>query len=294
MGSPTADTATTITQPGIYDGMPSDVYHADPVPGGSLSSSGARLLLPPSCPALFRHAQTAGRPPKAAFDFGHAAHRLVLGVGERIVRVDAQDWRTKAAQQKRDQAYEDGAVPLLAHDYQQVQDMAAALRRDPIASALFNPESGSPEQSLFWRDEHTAVWRRARLDWLANRTDGRRLIVADYKTTASADPAALSKSMHTYGYHQQGAWYLDAVTALGLTGGLEPAFVLIFQEKTPPYLVTVVQPDPVALRIARERNAVALDTYRRCVTTGHWPGYADGVISLALPPWAEREHETRN
>ena len=126
------------------------------------------------------------------------------------------------------------------------------------------------------------------------RVEGRRLIVADYKTTASADPAALSKSMHTYGYHQQGAWYLDAVTALGLTGGLEPAFVLIFQEKTPPYLVTVVQPDPVALRIARERNAVALDTYRRCVTTGHWPGYADGVISLALPPWAEREHETRN
>jgi len=37
-----------ITEPGVY-ALPADVYHADPVAGGSLSSSGAKKLL--ACPA---------------------------------------------------------------------------------------------------------------------------------------------------------------------------------------------------------------------------------------------------
>ncbi|MBO0827768.1 MAG: hypothetical protein J2P24_08300 [Streptosporangiales bacterium] len=43
-----------ITEPGVYN-LPAAVYHADPVPGGSLSQSGAKKLLPPSCPALYRY-----------------------------------------------------------------------------------------------------------------------------------------------------------------------------------------------------------------------------------------------
>ena len=40
-----------ITEPGVYD-VPFDEYLRDPVPGGSLSTSGARLLLD-TCPAIF-------------------------------------------------------------------------------------------------------------------------------------------------------------------------------------------------------------------------------------------------
>lgn len=67
-----------VTEPGVYDDMPEHVYLADPVPGGSLSFSGAKALLPPSCPALYRHQRDHGRPPKPAFDFGHAVHSMVL------------------------------------------------------------------------------------------------------------------------------------------------------------------------------------------------------------------------
>lgn len=49
-------TTWTITEPGVYD-LPAEVYHADPVEGGSLSSTGARKLLPPSCPGW--HVTTA-------------------------------------------------------------------------------------------------------------------------------------------------------------------------------------------------------------------------------------------
>jgi hypothetical protein len=55
-----------ITEPGIYQ-MTNEEYHAD---RGSLSSSGARKLLPPSCPALFRHAQDTPQEPKKTFELG--------------------------------------------------------------------------------------------------------------------------------------------------------------------------------------------------------------------------------
>ena len=49
-----ADTEVlTVTEPGVY-AMPFDVYLADPVPGGSLSTSGAKTLLN-ACPAIFAY-----------------------------------------------------------------------------------------------------------------------------------------------------------------------------------------------------------------------------------------------
>lgn len=287
---PTAAT-TTITEPGVYD-MPDHIYHGDPVPGGSLSSSGARNLLPPNCPAKFRHEQLHGRPPKTAFDFGHAAHKQVLGVGPQIVVVDAPSWKTKAAQTERDEAYAAGQVPILAHEYADVEGMADALRRHPVASALFNPAAGDPEQSLFWVDEQTGVWCRARLDWLPRPVEGRRLIVPDYKTCNSAELGHIQKAVHNYGYHQQDAFYLDGIKALGLDA--DPAFVFAFQEKTAPYLITVVQLTDEAKRIGRERNRQAIDIYRRCTEADHWPGYSDDINAIeeiSLPPWAERQHE---
>lgn len=280
-----------VDQPGVYD-LPADIYHGDPVPGGSLSSSGARLLLPPSCPAHFHHQAEHGRAPKREFDLGHAAHRLVLGVGPELVSVEADSWRTKKAQQKRDEAYAAGAVPLLEPEHGVVQEMAAALRAHPVASALFNPERGRAEQSLFWFDAEFGVWRRARLDWLPDvPAAGRRLIIPDYKTTTCAEPVALGRTMAIYGYHQQADWYTDGVQALGLDGHHSPAFVLVFQEKHAPYLITIAEPDRGAMERARVRNRKALDVYRTCQKSGQWPGYSDGVIALTLPGWAEIQHD---
>jgi hypothetical protein len=282
--------SAAIEVPGVYD-IPADHYHSDPVPGGSLSSSGAKRLLPPSCPALFHHWTTAGQEHKQEFDFGHAAHALVLGVGAPIVVIDAGDWRTKAAREERDAAHATGATPLLRADYDQVIGMATALRQHPIASALFQPGNGKAEQTLVWVDDESGVWRRAMLDWLPEPT-GARLVVPDYKTCKSAEPGALARVIHQYAYIQQAPWYLDGVEALGLSPDGEPAFVFVFQEKTPPYLVTVAQPDPDALQWGRVLNRKALDLYREHTATGHWPGYADSrVISLSIPGWADHQHQ---
>jgi hypothetical protein len=281
-----------ITTPGVYD-MPADIYHADPVPGGSLSSSGARGLLPPSCPARYRYAadHPEARETKPAWDLGHAAHLLVLGAGQDLVVVDADDWRTKAAREQRDEAHATGRTPLLLRDFETVQLMAEALREHPMARALFNPDRGTPEQAGFVRDPQTGVWRRALFDWLPDTPLGRggRMILPDYKTCHAADPEKLARAVYDHGYHQQAAWYLDVAHALGLAGP-DAAFVFVCQEKTPPYLVTVVEPDAMALRIGRHLNRQAIDIYAACVASGWWPGYSDDVELVGLPGWVENRY----
>lgn len=279
-----------ITEPGIYDGMPPEEYHADPVPGGSLSSGGARKLVPPSCPAKFRWWEQHEAPKAAHFDLGHAAHKLVLGVGPDIVEVEANDWRTKAAKETRVLVHAENKVPLLTKDFEYVTEMADALAAHPVAGQLFQPGTGDAEQSAFWWDTVFGVWRRARYDWLPHNRSGERLIVPDYKTCASAEPAALSKAMAQHGYDQQAAWYVDGVRALGVAE--EVVFLFVFQEKVPPYVVTICQPDIVAMRRGRDRNNLAMATYAECKAYDRWPAYADEVINLPLPVWTENEYES--
>jgi len=285
----TALATETTFRPGVHNGMPEAKYHGDPVPGGSLSSSGAKLLLPPSCPARYKYEREHPKI-KSEFDFGTAAHKYVLDAGPKIRHVDARDWRTKAAQKEAEDARGAGQVPLLAADVARVHAMATAIRQHPIAGAIFDPErGGKPEQSLFWDDPESGIWRRARLDWLPTPDPLRRLIVADYKTTTDASPGAIRKAIANYGYYQQAAWYIDGVRALGLDE--DPAFLFVFQEKTAPYLITVAELDEPAIQAGRERNAEACEIWRDCTKTGIWPGYTDEIELISLPPWAPRAVE---
>lgn len=270
--------------PGVYDQLPADDYHRQP----ALSSSGARKLLPPSCPALFRHEQLSGQKTRRVFEVGHAAHALVLGTGPELVTVDAPDWRTNKAKAEAAEARERGAVPLLPDEHAEIRAMADALRAHPVARALLDPDRGRPEVSLFWRDALAGVERRARLDWLPDPGRG-RMIVPDYKSTLSASPAELPKSVYKFGYHQQDPWYLDALDGCDVAD--DAAFVFVFQEKTAPYLVSVIELDVVARNIGREMNRRAIDLYADCLRRGVWPSYSDEIELVALPAWVERAHE---
>ncbi|MFJ4624289.1 PD-(D/E)XK nuclease-like domain-containing protein [Streptomyces sp. NPDC088812] len=269
-----------ITEPGIYD-MTNETYHSHRY---ALSSSGARMLLPPSCPALFRHAQDNPTETKKTFELGSAAHKLVLGEGPDLIRVDADKWTTTAVKAEVAAIRSDGNIPLKPAEYEQVQAMADALRRHPVASMLFDPARGKPEQSLFWRDRPTGVMRRARFDWLPDARSG-RLIIPDYKTCRSAEPAALARAVEDFGYHQQDDWYRAAARALDLADD-SAAFVFVCQEKTPPYLVTVVEMDAEARRIGAARNRRALEVFAECTESGVWPGYSNEIAYLSLPTWA--------
>jgi hypothetical protein len=264
--------------PGVYD-IPEAEYFAAT---DALSCSGAKLLLPPSCPAKFFYRQDH-QEYKAVWDFGSAAHQMVLDSGPEIAEIKFDDWRKKDAQDERDEAREAGKIPLLSKELVTVREMAAAIEAHPIAGYLFDPYDGEPEQSIFWQDIRTGIMRRARLDWLP-RPSGQRLVIVDYKTCDQADPESISKAVERYSYHMQHAWYADGIEqVLGVT----PGFIFCFQEKQPPYLINVVELKPEAVQTGRRLNDRAIDEYVARIKTGEWPGYDDNEITeIALPAWA--------
>jgi hypothetical protein len=271
-------TAFEITAPGVYD-IPADVYHADPVKGGSLSSSGARKLLK-TCPARFRYELDHPPAPSDAMELGTAAHRMVLGVGPDLVPIDVKDRRTKAYREAAEKARAEGKVPLLSKDYDRVQAMAAALHNHPEAAALITGK-GSAEQTLVWQDEATGVMCRAMLD-KQTRVAGVPVIV-DYKTTSDASDKALCKSVWTYGYDMQGAFYRAGHRVLDLG---DPDFLFVFQETAPPHLVRIVRLGAEEMDTGARLNRRALEMFRDCRDAGVWPGYPREIHEVSLPAWA--------
>jgi len=274
----------SITVPCVVPDMDEQTYHADPVPGGSLSSTGAKRIL--RSPARY-HYDLTHRVEKKAFDIGHAVHAKVLGVGMEIVEVQADSWRTNAAKVERDEAYAAGRVPMLTADLVPVNAMTEAVLAHPLARAILERD-GLAEASAFARDLDTGVWLRARPDYLWDPSGGRTML-ADLKTSTSADPRTFGRTAATFGYHQQDDLYQRVVRQA--RGDDDTAFVFIVVEVDPPHLVSVVELDAAAKRIGAERNRRAIDLYAQCKATDTWPGYPDEVALVSLPKWAEYEHE---
>ena len=277
-----------IVEPGIYD-MDAEIYHADPCEPASLSSSGARLILD-TCPAVFWYQRDHPEPATRALDFGNACHAILLE-GEKVFfernEVLPEDFngRTKVGKALVAEIEEAGRTPLRHEEWQQIQSMLKALRDHPFAMAAF--ENGNVEKSLFWRDRFFDVWRRARPDFLPSA--GR--ILADFKTARSVRPDDLRREIANLGYHMQAEWVMDAVQALEIIE--DPKFVFIFQEKTPPYLIVPVELEGHTLAWGRLENQRALKLFADCLQSGHWPGYAEDVMQLALPQWEERRLQER-
>lgn len=275
-----------VTKPGIYQ-MDEAYYHSDAVPealGGSLSSSGAKLLLPPNCPAIFDYQRRHGKRPSKAMELGTVVHGMVLGTGQPVAVLDYPNYNTNAAKDARDKAIADGKVPMLAEKYAEAEAIAQAVRDHRTAGPLF--AEGDAEQSGFWRDPEFGVWRRCRWDWLTPYQE-----VADLKTCASASPHDdIPKAMHNFGYYLQNAWYRDGFTELF---GEEPRdFLNVFVSTEPPYLITIARLDDKAVSLGRQRCRAALEKYRDCTEAGVWPAWSDDITDISLPYWAERQIES--
>lgn len=281
--APTTASAIPTDPTGFHADIPEAEYHAH---AGSLSQSGAKLLL--RAPALFRHAQDHPDH-KSVWDFGSAAHALVLGRGmESIYVAPFDDWTRRKGPEggcqyttdERNIAHADGLSPILPKDWEVVCDMADALSSHTLAMHLLS--DGVPEVSAFAIDEPTGVMRRGRFDWLGPT------IPSDYKTSTTADPRAFARSAIDLGYDMQAAWYLDLAADLDHPA---EAFAFIVQMKTPPYLVEVVELDADTVERGRRRNRRALELFRDCTASGRWPSYqaSDQFTTVRAPDWALRE-----
>lgn len=270
----------TITKPGRYDDLPADAYHADPTPKGSLSATWAKLIVQPGGPARWKHEREHPPAPRKVFDFGHAAHAAVLGVGEPVAEIPADMLASNGAVSTKEakafvaECREQGIVPLKPAEYQQVSEMAAAIESHPDAMAALE---GEHEVSAFTEDDATGIWLRSRFDSISAAG------VTDYKTVVDADPKKFGRrTAADLGYHQQAAFYLHVATKLGLID--QHRFRFILQEKTAPYLVSVVELSQDYIGLGDDLNRRAIDLFAECLATNTWPAFP-GVTTVDPPMW---------
>ena len=277
-----------LEAPGVYEGIPAADYHADPCPEPSLSSSLVRAISSKSpWHAMQMHPRFGGHGPadSTTFDLGTAAHAYILEGEERWVEVDANDWRTKAAQQQRDEARDEGLIPILSRHANNVRDMAREVKR---GLALFEDPKplggdGTPETTVVWKEQtpHGEVWCRARPDWLHH--DG--LTVDDLKTTGtSAEPRAFIRHLFNSDYHLQAAFYLRGIKAVAEGDG-EPTFRFVVVENEAPYAISVIALDPMALDIAHDVVQQAINAWALGLKTKVWPAYPKRVCYAEAPAW---------
>lgn len=273
-----------ITEPCLVPVMSDEVYHGDPVEGGSLSSSGAKTLL--KSPAHYQWSR-AHRVEKSTYDVGHAVHAKVLGVGMQAVVIPdsvlASNGAASTAEAKKfiAEARLAGQVPLKADVMAEVDAMVESVLSHPDARAVFE-RPGVAESSAFAPDPETGVWMRARPDFLPDRTE-RRTIIGDLKTAVSADPRDFDRTAADYGYDVQSVFYPEVVR--NVRGDDDVAFVFVIVEKTAPYLVSVCELVDDFPRVGRSKMRRALERFRECRETGEWPGYDRGVHGVSPPRW---------
>lgn len=249
--------------PALVRGMTDEDYHADPVPGGSLSSTFARLLtehVPAKAHALYLDNRST-----AAKNLGKAAHRQALGAGPELI-VWQHDGRTKAGKAERLDAAPrlttEAAVAVTEEQRDRIVGMSEALQAEPEVAAILRTTVA--EVSGFAQEN--GVWLRSRYDLLATH------LSYDYKTTEDASRRGFAKAMAAYGYHQQAEFYLRVLRLLEHPAGDRP-FRFICQETRPPYLIQIHTPDHEAMSVAEALNDRAIRVYAEAVAAGAWPGF---------------------
>ena len=282
-----------IDKPGIYD-LTLEQYLSEPCAVPSISSHGLRLLLNECAAKYWWNSPLNPKQPEIEtkpMNFGKAAHDWLL-MGETFLSTihvlgPKVKLTTNAGKAERDEAKAEGKVVIKTAEFEIIKEMHATLEAHEFAGAAFR--NGQPEKSLVWQDSETGVWLRCRPDWLPAAIRH----IPDYKTAVSSQPEAFRKQVWNLGYHMQAALYLDGIEAV--TGTAPKSFFFVVQEKEAPYVVTCIALDPISIEWGRIQNRKAIATYAECLRTGKWPGYANEVVQVELPYWAEadlmRQHE---
>lgn len=284
-------------EPGIHN-LSAEVYHADPCVKPSLSSSIANVLLQQSpLHAWMAHPRlnpNFTRESDSRFDLGSAAHTMLLERDEsKVVIVEADDWRTKAAREARDQAQANGQYAILARQYADVQKMVQAahsyIQTTELRGLL---DTGTPEQSLVWQEGD--VWCRARPDLLS----ADRRVCLDYKTSDSAHPEVFGRQIGRLGYDLQAEHYLRALEhccplhkpgevivvkdpggfkgALAI-GYLSATFVFLVQEISPPYACSLISLSNAYRAVGESKLQRAYKIWSECLATNRWPAYPANI-----------------
>lgn len=274
-----------ITRPGSFL-MPDAEYRRDPCPVPSLTQSLAKILLDHSP----KHAWLAHprlnpnyeHDDATKYDTGNIGHSILIGRGKELKVIQAENWRTKAAQEAREEAAKLGKLGILEKDYEIGLAMAAAAREQLDERGMMTSfVEGHGEVVLAWNEGPTHF--RTMIDWLVNPK-----LPIDYKSTkASAAPQSVATRLADGGWEIQAAMHERGLDALDPENAGRRKFRFVLQESEPPYALTVAELDEHCMTLGRRRLAVAIEIWKRSVENNSWPLYPLETVYPAYPSYAE-------
>jgi len=268
----------------ILNCSPGD-YYRDPCAVPSLSQSIAHTLVTQSpLHAWSEHPRLGNqrKPASKAMDVGSLIHKLVLGKGVDVEIVQADNYRTKIAQEQRDRAIEQHRVPILAKDWDELATAADKIKFNLRQCGV--EMMGESEVMVEWDEEGSRgpVVCRGMMDHVLIDSG----VILDLKKCESAHPNACSRAMMNYSYPIQQAAYSSALAHLreGLAGAID--FVFLFVEVEPPFAVFAGRPDGVLRELGERQWSFAVRRWEECLATNVWPGYGSEIGTIDAPAWA--------
>lgn len=282
-------TSGCVPGPGLYR-MPAAVYHADPCPEPSLSSSVAKILVAQSAQHAFvAHPRLGGTveesDPTRPKEIGTAVHKLILGHGRDLVVVEADDWKKADARAERTAAYIRGDAPILRPDLDKAEALAGRIRSQIVQIPDCGGFADADTELVAIARDRSGSWYRIMMDAFEHRLGS--AVIYDVKTSdQSAAPQDIGRRIEGMAMEVQAAFYTHVIGLLWPQLGGRITFRWIFGENDPPNAVTVAQADGPGLEIGRRKIALALHRWREGMQTGNWPGYPGAIIRADYPEWA--------
>lgn len=156
-----------------------------------------------------------------------------------------------------------GKTVLSASDMELMREQLKSLNRQEHRLARAILSRGQHELELRW--EHGSLRPKAKLDgW-----DPESGILCDLKSCESATADGFRRTLYSYGYHYQAAYYARALRA----HGEDPApMVFVLAEKTAPWHWNVLGCSPDDIERADAHTERLLADIERCLDSGEWPG----------------------
>lgn len=223
--------------------------------------------------------------PTKAMDKGSIIHSLLLGGGQEIVVIIADNFRTKAAQEERDMAYDEDKIPILDKEMTAINESIETIKKNIRELAPYFFEPCEFELSVRWEMDNS-VKCQSRFDWIQLSTGK----IIELKTANDANPQKLDRKILDFGYDIQGAMYLQAANKVWPEMAGRFTWEFIFVEPEPPYMVSVIETDSSMTWLGEHKLQRAADKWKRCLESGVFPGY--GRQTVSAPGWAvSREEE---